>query len=336
MQHPRSQSWTDNESSTESKHKKIIKFEKTRMKFLRIFWFELSQNIQSQSFVPGTSSILWAVNPWSVCGYVYVYLARKCDYHGRHVWKLCYIGYSLQTGSNGQLPTVLHCNRPSILRGTDFCRIGAAVRARPIPAKKIFADDWIRLQDFIVGVYSAVLSGWLRIDFWYFPRVAAVHKSNSVSDLLLSAEYFDFNGNSLLIVSSRSPTSSQVQLWVQHKPRGSKGQWLNVDQGDKLRISKEKGKKLRLILAVPPDAQLDPVVGSLDLQSIARGLSITEGSFSLQVGSIEAGIDWIAGCDSFGWPFYLHGGQIGEGRSTDSVCILQWSHHSQISRILDT
>ena len=40
-------------------------------------------------------------------------------------------------------------------------------------------------------------------------------------------------------------------LFLLHKPRGSKGLWQPVQPGEKLRVAKGKGKKLRLQLNLP-------------------------------------------------------------------------------------
>lgn len=39
---------------------------------------------------------------------------------------------------------------------------------------------------------------------------------------------------------------SSLEVSLSHKPRGSKGVWQKVVQGDKLRVTKGKGKRLKL------------------------------------------------------------------------------------------
>lgn len=46
-------------------------------------------------------------------------------------------------------------------------------------------------------------------------------------------------------------------LHILHKPRGSKGQWQNVTYGEKLRVTKGKGKRLKLQIQLPEGFKYD-------------------------------------------------------------------------------
>ena len=61
--------------------------------------------------------------------------------------------------------------------------------------------------------------------------------------------------------SSPNPFDTEVietgVLRLLHKPRGSKGLWQNVENGDKLRVTKGKGKRLKLQIQLPEGFKYD-------------------------------------------------------------------------------
>jgi hypothetical protein len=55
-------------------------------------------------------------------------------------------------------------------------------------------------------------------------------------------------------------------LAILHKPRGSKGLWQRVENNDKLRVTKGKGKRLKLQFLLPPGFHCEPFVHGNNLK----------------------------------------------------------------------
>jgi hypothetical protein len=61
--------------------------------------------------------------------------------------------------------------------------------------------------------------------------------------------------------------SDSLSLTIEHKPRGLKGAWIPVKQQDKLRVTKGKGKRVKLCFSVAVDSQEDVVIELRDLEN---------------------------------------------------------------------
>jgi hypothetical protein len=82
--------------------------------------------------------------------------------------------------------------------------------------------------------------------------------------------------------------SQDLSVILTHKPRGSGGVWKQVEGGEKLRVTKGKGKCLKLEVALPDGVIYDPSQVRLMLVDLdTTPATISQDGFVIEVGHIS-------------------------------------------------
>jgi hypothetical protein len=112
------------------------------------------------------------------------------------------------------------------------------------------------------------------------PLYSPLEDSFFLSDIKLESQAFDDFLSDRNIIFETPPRQDGPTLELSHKPRGSKGLWVRVDFGEKIRVAKSKGKKLKL------DIDLNPLEVEFDKSNIkvflkdSQGQTISQGDES--------------------------------------------------------
>jgi len=134
--------------------------------------------------------------------------------------------------------------------------------------------------------------------------------SNEVSDFLSSPNGSDSNSSPIQPPAIVRQDFS-LQVLLTHKPRGSKGVWQEVNRGEKLRVTKGKGKRLKLDIKMPEKFTYDPNrirLALIDLDSSPPAIFMD--GFSIEAmkesgGSIQTEVKLLTVCKNLQFIVYI-------------------------------